>query len=181
MTVIPQEKIYTAADFEALPEGQRAELVDGDLYLLAAPSRLHQDIVGAVFVEIYTHIGKNKNKCKAYDSPFDVRLFGDDSVIYQPDISVICNPDILTDKGCSGAPDWIIEVVSPSTASNDYIEKLWRYEKAGVKEYWIINPDTKAITVYVFGDSFSCTHYDFTDFIPVSLYPGFSIRISDLL
>lgn len=179
MTAIPEKKIYTIEDIENLPEGQRAELIDGDLYLFAAPTRIHQEISYQISRIIGNYISGNKGTCKVYPAPFDVRLFGDDSVVVQPDISVTCDPDKLTDKGCSGAPDWIIEVVSPSSIEQDYYRKLGLYQAAGVKEYWIVNPETQKTTVYVFPRQYGL--YDFTDEIPVSIYPGFSIRISDLL
>ena len=177
----PSGPIHTLEDFLALPENQRAELVHGNLYLLAAPSRIHQKVSFQISRCIGNFIDANKGKCEVYPAPFDVYLFGDDSIIYEPDISVICNPDILTDKGCSGAPDWIIEIVSPSTSSSDYVKKTRHYQAAGVKEYWIVNPDEKNVVVYCFSNSSQFTIYAFSDPVPVSIYPGFSITISELV
>ena len=146
MAALEKEKIYTKEDLDALPEGTRAELIDGALFMFAAPSRIHQEISMQLSSYINSYIKASNGKCKVYPAPFDVNLFSDDSVIVQPDISVICDPNKLTDKGVDGAPDWIIEISSPGTAPNDYIKKLWLYEKAGVKEYWIVDPVDQKIS-----------------------------------
>ena len=181
MSVLLPEVHSALHEFYALPENERAELIGGKLYMLAAPSRLHQGLVGVLYAAILSHIGGNKGKCKVYPAPFDVRLFEDDSVIVEPDISVICHPERLTDRGCSGAPDWILEVTSPSTASGDYLRKLWLYKKAGVREYWIVDPEEQKTVTYLFGADETYHIYEFSDTIPVSVYPGFSIRISEML
>lgn len=165
-------------DIENLPEGQRAELIDGELYMLAAPARIHQRISFQLSRRIGNFIEAAGGKCEVYPAPFAVRLFADDSTYVEPDVSVICDPDKLSERGCEGAPDWIMEVVSPSSIEQDYYRKLGLYQAAGVKEYWIVNPDTQKTTVYVFPRQYGL--YDFTEEIPVSLYPGFSIRISEL-
>ena len=128
-------------DIENLSEWARAELINGKLYMLSAPNRLHQYFVKGLVFEIESFIRKNKGKCHVYASPFDVRLFGDASTIVQPDILVVCNRDILTEKGCSGAPDWVIEIVSPSSRTMDYYRKAGKYAEAGVREYWIVDPE----------------------------------------
>ena len=98
---------------------------------------------------IGNYINSKGGSCKVYPAPFAVKLFEDDSkIIVEPDISVICDPNKLTDRGCTGAPDWIIEIVSPSNSSNDYIRKLNLYADAGVREYWIVDPISKKIFVY---------------------------------
>ncbi len=115
-----KESTYTINDIYALPEGERAELIDGKLYMMAPPSRLHQELVGELFTVIRNHIGKNGDSCKAYIAPFAVFLNENDKNYVEPDISVICDINKLNDKGCQGAPDWIIEIVSPSSQCMDY-------------------------------------------------------------
>ncbi len=112
---------YTEKDYYNLPENVRAELINGQFYYMSAPSRLHQQILGFLFNQIANYIRTNKGSCEVYPAPFAVKLFNDNKTIVEPDISVICDPKKLTDRGCSGAPDWIIEIISPSTASHDYI------------------------------------------------------------
>ena len=96
-------------------------------------------------------------------------------------MSVICDPNKLDDKGCSGAPDWIIEVVSPSSQRMDYMTKLFKYRTAGVREYWIINPMTETVQIYLFEGIEDSVQYTFNDEIPIGIYPGFKIKISQLL
>ena len=133
--------IYTEKDYYNLPENVRAELIDGQIYYMAAPSRVHQEILGFLFKKIANYIDSKEGSCKVYPSPFAVKLFSeDDKNVVEPDISVICAPNKLTDRGCTGAPDWIVEIASPSNSSHDYIRKLNLYADAGVREYWIHNP-----------------------------------------
>ena len=152
MTALPNEKPYTTADIEVLPEGRRAELIGGDLYMLATPTRVHQKIVARILTRILNHIEAEHMPCEAYPAPFAVYIGGtDDHYNYvEPDISVICDKSKLTDKGCAGAPDWIIEIVSPSSMQRDYISKLSLYEHSGVHEYWIVNPDSQTVRTYLF-------------------------------
>ena len=176
---LPQERTYTIDDIYALPDGERAELIDGQIYYMAPPSRNHQKIVGKLFTTIANYIESNNGSCEPYMAPFAVFLNRDDKNYVEPDISVICDPNKLNDKGCVGAPDWIIEVVSPGSRSMDYGKKLIRYCNAGVREYWIVEQEKNRVTVYNFpnGDT---NEYSFTDDIPVGIYPGFSINLSTL-
>ncbi|MDE7479609.1 MAG: Uma2 family endonuclease, partial [Lachnospiraceae bacterium] len=139
---LSQLKTYTEDDYYNLGEDVRAELIDGELYYMAAPSRLHQKILNYLNTEINLYIRSKGGPCEVYPAPFAVKLFKDDKNIVEPDISVICDPNKLTDKGCSGAPDWIIEIASPSNPSHDYVKKLNLYLDAGVREYWIVNPQS---------------------------------------
>lgn len=177
---LSKESAYTIDDIYALPDGERAELIDGKIYLMAPPSRLHQELVGEIFAVIRNHIGKNNGDCKAYIAPFAVFLNENDKNYVEPDISVICDPNKLNDKGCQGAPDWIIEIVSPSSQRMDYQIKLFKYRAAGVKEYWIVNPDTRTVTVYGFENDSNSGQYSFDQDIPVGTYPDLSIKINNL-
>ena len=143
-----KESFYTEEDYYNTPENVRCELINGNLiYAQAAPSRLHQEILGELHSIIHAYIKSKGGKCKVYPAPFAVKLDKDKSNIVEPYISVICDTDKLTDRGCTGAPDWIIEIVSPYNRSHDYITKLNLYKDAGVKEYWIIDPTTSSILV----------------------------------
>lgn len=175
----PQEKLYTTADIYALPDGERAELIDGQIYYMAPPSRKHQQIVLNFSRKIADYIEKNHGTCEVYIAPFAVFLNEDDKNYVEPDISVICDRKKLTDQGCSGAPDWIIEIVSPGSRRMDYFTKLFKYRTAGVREYWIVDSDKNRILIYFFEGN-AIEEYSFADDIPVSIYPGFTINLSKL-
>lgn len=176
---LSKEKFYTIDDIYDLSDGERAELIDGQIYYMAPPSRKHQDIAGELFATIREYIRSNHGSCKPYIAPFAVFLNEDDKNYVEPDISVICDSNKLNDNGCVGAPDWIIEIVSPGSRQMDYFIKLFKYRTAGVREYWIVDPDKNTITVWNF-QARDTTTYSFTDSIPVGLYPGFSINLSKL-
>ena len=178
---LSKELLYTTDDIYTLPEGKRAELIDGQIFDMAPPSTTHQIITGELYAAIRNYIRKNDGSCKPYISPFAVFLNEDDQNYLEPDVSVVCSPDKIDEKGCHGAPDWLIEVVSPATQSRDYGIKLFKYRTAGVREYWIVNPMKKIVNVYDFENEIGTGLYSFDDDIPVSIYPGFSIKISDLI
>jgi len=178
---LPQERTYTIEDIYNLPEGTRAELIDGQIYYMVPPGRTHQRISGEIFTDIKNYIRSSNGKCEAYAAPFAVFLDKDETNYFEPDISVICDPDKLNSKGCYGAPDWIIEIVSPSNASHDYITKLYRYKVAGVREYWIVNPANQTITVYFFESEMFAQHYTFDNAIKVNIYDDLEIDFSALI
>jgi Uma2 family endonuclease len=165
----------------ALPDGERAELIDGQIYYLATPSRLHQEILNFLLTKINNYINSKNGPCKVYPAPFAVFLNQDEYNFFEPDISVICDPEKLDDRGCNGAPDWIIEIISPSTASRDYVLKSAKYLEAGVKEYWIIDQRSNIITVnYFAGDDYRPVQYGFSDDIKVNIYDDFMVNLKDL-
>lgn len=178
---LAQLKIYTEEDYYNLPEDIRAELIDGQIYYMSAPSRIHQEILNLINNTIYNYIRSKKGSCKVYPAPFSVKLFADDEkTIVEPDISVICNPDKLTDRGCTGAPDWIIEIISPSTASHDHIRKLNLYANAKVREYWIVDPQKKSIYVYHLEETkFETAAYTFQDKIKANIYDDLWIDFTE--
>lgn len=178
---IPQKLSYTEADYYALPEDVRAELIDGQIYYQAAPSRIHQKILGKIHQRISNYIDSKSGFCEVYPAPFAVKLWEDEKTIVEPDISVICDCDKLTDKGCTGAPDWIIEIVSPGNSSHDYIRKLNLYADAGVREYWIVNPMQQSIFVYhLEKDNFQVKPYTFQDKIKVNIYDDLWIDFQEI-
>lgn len=153
MALAAENKRYSFADYLAWPEGERAELIEGAVVMLASPSRAHQAASIALASQLYQFLtGK---PCEAYAAPFAVRLFegaGDapesvDTVV-EPDISVICDHDKLDEHGCKGAPDLVIEILSPSTQRHDRVTKFNLYQQAGVKEYWIVNTEDKTVQVF---------------------------------
>jgi len=178
---LPQEKSYTVEDIYALPEGRRAELIDGRIYDMAPPRRIHQKLLIQLAKVIAQHIDAQKGTCEVYPAPFAVFLNKDDKNYFEPDISVICDLDKLDDYGCNGAPDWIIEIVSPGTERNDYGLKLFKYRSAGVREYWIVNPSKQTVNVYDFEQDKGTKLYSFDDTIPVCIFEGLEITIENLL
>lgn len=167
---LPQERTYTTEDIYNLPEGTRAELIDGQIYYMAPPSRRHQDISFSLSRKIADYIESKGGSCKVYPAPFAVFLNEDDQNYVEPDISVICDHSKLTDKGCTGAPDWIIEIVSPGSRRMDYFTKLFKYRTAGVREYWLVDPEKNRIMVYDF-DREETREYTFSDSINAGIYP----------
>ena len=172
---------YGEEDIERLTEGTRAELINGKLYMLAAPTRKHQFLVTELLFKIRGFIQTRQGGCHVYTSPFDVRLFGDDETVVQPDVSVVCKRDILTKQGCCGAPDWVIEIVSKSSSPHDYIRKLVQYQKAGVREYWIVDSYQRMVTVYNFEQHQQTGQYAFEDRIPSGILAGLEICIAELM
>lgn len=153
---LPQrkEERYTYADYRQWPEGERYELIDGEAFAMGpAPSRRHQEVVGEIFRQIADAL--EGTACRPYVAPFDVRLpranEADDEIVtvVQPDISVICDRAKLDEAGCRGAPDWIVEVLSPATVGRDQIIKRALYERSGVREYWIVHPTDRLVTIHL--------------------------------
>lgn len=169
---------YNIEDIEKLEEGVRAELIKNKLYLMSSPSRIHQFILTEMLFQIKTHINNNHGKCHVYPAPFDVKLFDNDMAVVQPDITVICDTDKLTDRGCSGAPDWIIEIVSESNFKHDYVTKMVYYQMAGVREYWIVDPKEQKVYVHYFENTQKSNIYSFDEVITCNILSGLEINIS---
>lgn len=178
---LPQEKYYTIEDFYNMPEEIRAELIDGEIIYMASPSRIHQEILGELFNQIKNYIKSKNGRCHVYPAPFGVQLNESTDTVLEPDISVICDPVKLNDRGCLGAPDWIIEIASPSNPQHDYITKLNLYNSANVREYWIVDPQSSSIYVYnMDGDHFCVKVYSFDDTVKVGIYEDLYIDFSSL-
>ena len=170
---------YTINDIYNLPDGQRAELIDGRVYYMAPSTRSHQRIVGELFATIREHIRRNNGKGEVDIAPFGVFIDADDKSYLEPDICVIQDSNKLDDKGCNGAPDWIIEVVSPSSRRIDYTTKLFKYRSAGVREYWLVDAEKTRVMVYNFTQD-DMREYSFTEDIPAGIYTDLVIRMSNL-
>ena len=154
---------FTIDDIFALPEGQRAELIDGQIYDMATPNRIHQTISFSIARTIADHIDA------------DIKNY------VEPDICIICDKDKLSDRGCEGAPDWIIEIVSPSSRKTDYIIKNAAYSRAGVREYWIVDPAKACTTVYDYDKDAAPTIIPFDQPVQCGIFPDLSITVSDYL
>ncbi|MCR5324290.1 MAG: Uma2 family endonuclease [Lachnospiraceae bacterium] len=166
-----KDEMHTVSEIEKMPENVRAELIDGDIYMMSTPSANHQMIQMEISAAIRNYIRSKEGNCRIYPAPFAVYLYNDDYNYFEPDITIICDPSKIDNKGCHGAPDWVIEIVSPSSRRFDYMVKLFKYEKAGVREYWIVDPDAGRVTVYDFENEDTFT-YTFDDKIKVSIYGG---------
>lgn len=176
MDALKKDDMYTIDDIYALPDGKRAELIDGKIYYMAPPSTGHQRLVHFFDREIGNHIRDRQGDCEVFPAPFAVFLNENDKTYVEPDISVICDKSKITDQGCQGAPDWIIEIVSPGSKQMDYYKKLFKYCTAGVREYWVADPDRRIVTVYCFEQD-SMEEYPFGTEMPVGIYEGFTISI----
>ena len=162
----------TIADYLALPEGTRAELIDGVLYDLASPTADHQGIIPSLLTAFSQYIDSNNGKCLPYSAPMDVQLDCDDKTMVQPDVMVVCDRDKIKKNRIVGAPDLVVEILSPATWNIDMGRKLVKYKKAGVREYWIINIESLEITVYYFEKSDLPELYSFFELVPVNIWDG---------
>lgn len=176
MDALRKEEIYTIDDIYALPNGERAELIDGKIYYMAPPNTRHQRLVHFFDREIGNYIQSKNGECEVFPAPFAVFLNEDNTNYVEPDLSVICDKNKITDKGCKGAPDWVIEIVSPGNKPMDYFTKLFKYRTAGVREYWIVDPTKERIIVYGF-EKETMEEYSFGEDVPVGIYEGFSIKV----
>ena len=165
---------YTVEDYRALPEDVRAELIDGVLIFLEAPTFTHQELVTELLLEFGNFVRKNKGTCRVVPSPLDVQLDCDDRTMVQPDIAVICRKEHITRKGVYGAPDLCIEVISESTRKLDYGVKMNKYMEAGVREYWIVDLKREKVVCYGFEgeDAPEINIYTFKDRVPVRIWEG---------
>jgi Uma2 family endonuclease len=173
-----KKESYTYEDYCEWDDGNRYEVINGIAYMLAAPLRNHQTISGELYKQLAVFLtGKS---CKVYSAPFDV-ILSDDTVV-QPDISVICDRSKLTKAGCSGAPDLIIEILSPSSVVLDTIVKLNKYMSGGVKEYWIVDIEHKTILVYTFDKGVNdIQSYSIEEDIPVQIFNGCVLSLKNVI
>lgn len=181
-TELSKEHSYTTQDIDALPEGKRAELINGQIYNMVSPNYIHQHLVMELSGTIHEYIRNNHNDSQVLPAPLAVRLNADDKTYVEPDISVLCDSKKISERGIEGAPDFIIEIVSPATQKRYYGIKLFKYRNAGVREYWIVNPSKEIVNVFCFENEEENNNlYSFEEDIPVGIYPDFSINIHELL
>lgn len=172
-----QKKRNTIADYYALPEEKRVELIDGVFYDMAAPDTKHQFLIGEIHAALLEYVRKNRKKCLPFVSPIDVQLDQDEYTMLQPDILVLCDRGKLLGTHIMGAPDLVIEVLSPSTLKRDITLKLQKYTLAGVREYWIVDKKNKRVIVYWLDEDNNperdaLSVYTFRDKIPVGIWDG---------
>lgn len=174
--------MYTIEDILNLPDGVRAELLDGEMYMLATPNKIHQGTLMWLSIEVGYYIRSKKGKCKVFPAPFAVFLMNDDKNYVEPDLLVICekDKDRLQMDGCHGAPDWAVEIVSPSSKTLDYVRKVNAYRKAGVQEYWIIDPKKETVQVYTADNWDKPSEYRFTDCVESDIVEGLKIDFGEL-
>ena len=164
---------YTLDDYYALPDERRVELIDGVFYDMSAPAVIHQKILGELFVLFRECADAHEGECEVFVAPCDVRLDCDNKTMVQPDIFLICHPYDLGAKALDGAPDLTLEILSPATRAKDMLLKLHKYQNAGVKEYWIVDPDHDTVLVYdLRSDDFYPGKYDFDSVIPIHISEG---------
>ena len=179
MGALSKNIMHTTEDIYNLPEGERAELIDGQIYYMAPPTYTHQKLVMELSTEIHNYIKVKKGSCEVIPAPFAVFLNKDNTTYVEPDISVICDSSKLNEKGCFGSPDWIIEIVSPSSKYMDYFTKLFKYRSTGVREYWIVDPMKNRIMVYSFEEDMM-EEYTFSDKVKCAIYHDFEIDFSQI-
>lgn len=175
-----EPEIITLEQYETLPENKRVEIFDGIAYDMASPSQVYQTILTELLVAIRNQLKKKDGKCQIFPAPFDVKLNDNPLTIVQPDLMIICDKNKLDGKRCNGSPDFIIEIVSPSNSANDYIRKLYYYKNAGVREYWIVDPKKKIITMNYFEGNIISVQYPFESIIKVNMYDDLFINFSEI-
>ena len=163
---------YTLADYYALPDDQRAELIDGVLYDMGSPSSPHQLIGGQIYAQLLAHVQSKGGNCLPLMSPIDVQLDRDDRTMVEPDVVILCDRSRLTRRCILGAPDFVVEVLSHSTRKKDMTLKMHKYASAGVREYWIIEPDQRKVVVYNLAEHEIPAIYSFREPIPVGIWDG---------
>ena len=163
---------YTLEDYYNLPDDHRVELIDGVIYDMTAPTYVHQGFGGEIYTVFRDYIRKNKGKCMAFISPADIQLDCDNKTMVQPDVFVICDRDKLKKRVLFGAPDLVVEILSPSTRKKDIVIKTRKYHLAGVQEYWIVDPMHKQICVHEFAKNDITALYSFDDCVPVGIWKG---------
>ena len=147
---------------------------------MASPSRIHQALITDLLTTFYNYIQKKKGDCVVLPAPFDVILSKKPLTIVQPDIMIICDKNKLDEQRCNGSPDFIIEIVSPSNPADDYIKKAYYYKNYGVREYWIVDPRRKTVTVNYFEGNEISIQFSFESAIKVNIYDDLYINFSDI-
>ena len=163
---------FTIEDYYALPDDVRMELIDGVFYDMGAPTTFHQRMAGELYRQIANFIYDNDGECQPYISPIDVQLDCDDDTMVQPDVIIVCDTTKVLRRVVYGAPEFAIEVISPSTKRKDYTKKMQKYQDAGVREYWIVDPYQKTVIVYFFESETCPVIYPMKGDVPVNLYDG---------
>jgi len=179
--LVDYKKLYTFADYLTWDDNPRYELIDGVPFLMSSPTWQHQAILGNLHGKIWTFL--QDKPCKVFFAPFDVRLAKDttDDTVVQPDLVIICDKSIMMKTGCQAAPDMVVEILSPSTSSKDTTLKLGLYQRTGVREYWIIDPESKLVLVYILENGkYFVKPYRENEKVPVHILDGFEIDLAEV-
>jgi len=176
---LKQEVYYTFEEWQDMELDYRSELIDGQIYMMSDPTTRHQKVIGELHGQICAFL-KGKT-CEVFVSPFSVRLHENEDTGYEPDLVVVCDTSKIKKRGCTGAPDLVIEVLSPSTQKDDKVEKYQEYMKAGVKEYWIVNPDLNYVEAnqLIDGRYIALTYFE-NDTAPIQVLQGCGIDLSEV-
>ena len=162
---------YTIEDYYAFPEDKRCELIDGVIYDMGTPTTIHQFLVLALAEKLHSHIRSRNGQCVIFNSPVSVQADpSDDKTILEPDVIVVCDRSKITKRSILGAPDLVIEVLSPSTRKKDIGVKANVYERSGVREYWLVDPDRENVVVYRYGEEYTINLYGFASPVPVGIF-----------
>lgn len=192
--ILDSKKRYTYADYLTWLDNKRRELLDGFVHLMSpAPTLTHAQVSRQIFLPLGNYIEKNNGKCQVFIAPFDVRLpksgeTANDKIytVVQPDICIVCDESKLDMRGCLGAPDMIVEILSPSTQKYDLNDKFNIYEASGVKEYWVVSPKEKAVNVFILQDNGKYDEGSVYDElggkkdVPVQTLPGLTLTLNDI-
>jgi len=188
MGALPKEKIdrsFTYADYKdwELGVSERYELIYGEAFAMSGPNTKHQLILTELFGQFYNYL--RDKPCRVFPAPYDVRLFYDgdesDDTVVQPDIMVICDKSIIGPEGCRGAPDLVVEILSPSNTAIEMERKFALYLEAGVREYWVVDPENKRLKVSCFKDGTILTNtYGVADIVHVAIFPDFKFALEDV-
>ena len=163
---------YTVDDYYDLPDEQRVELIDGVFYDMASPTVRHQSISMKVGTQMENYVSRKRGKCRVLAGPVDVQLDCDDKTMVVPDIIIVCDPEKVLKDRIMGAPDFVAEIVSPSSKRRDYVIKAGKYCEAGVREYWIIDPEMERVIVYDFETDAAPAIYSMRNDVPVQIFAG---------
>lgn len=167
-----QQGNYIIEDYYALPEDRRAELIDGIIYDMSSPTSVHQLIGAEIWEQLKSYIRNSKGKCVPMLAPLDVQLDCDDRTMVQPDVLVVCDRERIHMNCVYGAPDFIVEIMSKTTRKKDSILKLNKYMNAGVREYWMVDPESRKVVVYDFAHEEYPVIYGGEDKVPVGIFEG---------
>ena len=183
VALLQESNHYTYKDFLDWDEKERVELMDGEVVMLGAPSTDHQGVLTELLYQIRSFL--ENSPCRVFVAPFALRLDPQkndrDDTVLEPDLAVICDPSKIEKQGCHGAPDLVIEIISPSSASYDRMAKFRKYQQGKVKEYWIVDPETRTVQVCVLCEKgYLVTIHDDTETVPVSVLPGCEIQLSKI-
>ena len=171
---------YTTSDYRSLPDDLRCELIDGFFYDMGSPSTIHQRISTVLSAAFFNYIHGHEGSCEVFTAPFDVQLDCDDRTMVQPDLLVVCHPDRIREWGIYGAPDLVVEILSPSTERKDRALKTMKYAAAGVREYWLADPSSGRIIVHRFDEDIPPAFYSFEQEVPVGIFgEDLKIRLAD--